>query len=209
MIRMTQLKAAVLIMLLNKTADKRQGEGNLLPAAIRGGFGQIENSINSDEQKKEVLAEMKMSDLVAQYIMRLLDESDGNCEIKRNELANALGCVPSQINYVITSRFTPEQGYIVESRRGGGGYVRIIRVETDKRVTMMHIVNSIGDSISAASSGAILGNLVEREMISEYDYAMIAAAISDRAYSTIPQEYRDTLRAAILKNMLITHVMFN
>jgi len=150
---------------------------------------------------------MKMSDLVAQYIIRMLDESHGNCEIRRNELANELGCVPSQINYVITSRFTPEQGYIVESRRGGGGYVRIIRVETDKRVAMMHIVNSVGDSVSAASAGAILGNLVEREMISEYDYAMIAAALSDKAYACIPQENRDQLRAAILKNMLITHVM--
>ncbi len=150
---------------------------------------------------------MKMSDLVAQYIIRMLDETDGNCEIKRNELASSLGCVPSQINYVITSRFTPEQGYIVESRRGGGGYIRIIRVETDKRVAMMHIVNSIGNSISAASAGAILGNLAERNMISEYDYAMITSALSDKAYSCVPQDIRDTLRAAILKNMLITHVM--
>ncbi len=181
----------------------------MFPAGVRARSPGVVWGGSPDAAKKEVLAEMKMSDLVAQYIMRLLDESDGNCEIKRNELANALGCVPSQINYVITSRFTPEQGYIVESRRGGGGYVRIIRVETDKRVTMMHIVNSIGDSIPAASAGAIIGNLVEREMISEYDYAMIAAAISDKAYSTIPQEYRDALRAAILKNMLITHIMFN
>ena len=62
-------------------------------------------------------------------------------------------------------------------------------------------------SVSAAAAGAILGNLVEREMISEYDYAMIAAALSDKAYACIPQENRDQLRAAILKNMLITHVM--
>ena len=65
---------------------------------------------------------MRMSDLVAQYILEMLEEQDGSAEIKRNELAGNLGCVPSQINYVITSRFTPEQGYIVESRRGGGGY---------------------------------------------------------------------------------------
>ncbi len=59
---------------------------------------------------------MRMSDIVAQYILEMLDETDGNAEIQRNELASSLGCVPSQINYVITSRFTPEQGYIVESR---------------------------------------------------------------------------------------------
>lgn len=84
---------------------------------------------------------MRMSDLVANYIMRALDESDGNAEIQRNVLAGELGCVPSQINYVITSRFTPEQGYIVESKRGGGGYIRITRVTTDRRSAIMHIVN--------------------------------------------------------------------
>ena len=88
---------------------------------------------------------MRMSDLVAQHILAMLDEQNGNAEIRRNELANDLGCVPSQINYVITSRFTPEQGYIVESRRGGGGYIRITRVNMDKSSAIMHIVNSIGD----------------------------------------------------------------
>ncbi len=87
---------------------------------------------------------MRMSDLVAQYILEMLDEQNGSAEIKRNELAGDLGCVPSQINYVITSRFTPEQGYIVESRRGGGGYIRISRVKMDRGTTVMHIVNSVG-----------------------------------------------------------------
>ena len=68
---------------------------------------------------------MRMSDLVTQYILNMLEAQDGSAEIKRNELAGSLGCVPSQINYVITSRFTPEQGYIVESRRGGGGYNKL------------------------------------------------------------------------------------
>ena len=150
---------------------------------------------------------MKMSDLVAQYIMKMLDESDGNAEIQRNELANSLGCVPSQINYVITSRFTPEQGYIVESRRGGGGYIRITRVTTDRRVAIMHIVNSIGSRISSASAAAILSNMSDRNMISEYERILISSALSDKAYSSIPQESRDILRAAIMKNMLITLVI--
>ena len=68
---------------------------------------------------------MRMSDLVANYINNMIDESNGTAEIQRNELANSLGCVPSQINYVISSRFTQENGYVVESRRGGGGYIRI------------------------------------------------------------------------------------
>ncbi|MGZ7238419.1 CtsR family transcriptional regulator, partial [Streptococcus pyogenes] len=74
--------------------------------------------------------------------------SDGETEIRRNELSQCLGCVPSQINYVISSRFTPEQGYIVESRRGGGGYIKITRKKYDsKTAVLMHVVNSIGNSI--------------------------------------------------------------
>ena len=150
---------------------------------------------------------MKMSDIVAGYILKMLDESDGNAEIQRNELANVLGCVPSQINYVITSRFTPEQGYIVESRRGGGGYIRITRVTADRRVAIMHIVNSIGSRISAASARTIIDNMALQGMISEYDNLLILSALSDKAYSSVPQENRDVLRASILKNMLMTIVV--
>ncbi len=150
---------------------------------------------------------MKMSDIVAQYILRMLDEADGNAEIQRNELASTLGCVPSQINYVITSRFTPEQGYIVESRRGGGGYIRITRVTTDRRVAIMHIVNSIGDSVSSSAAYTILSNMSDRGMISEYERVLMLSALSDKAYGCIPQENRDTLRASIMKNLLITLVV--
>ncbi len=150
---------------------------------------------------------MKMSDLVAQYIIRMLDETGGNAEIQRNELAGLLGCVPSQINYVITSRFTPEQGYIVESRRGGGGYIRITRVTTDRREAMMHIVSSIGDSLSETTAGHILLTLARQQMIEEYEYNLMSAAVSDKAYACVDQSVRDRLRAAVLKNMLITHIM--
>ena len=88
---------------------------------------------------------MRLSDIIADEINRMLDESgDGSAEIKRNELASHIGCVPSQINYVISSRFVPEQGYIVESRRGGGGFIKITRVHLDKSSAIMHIVNIIG-----------------------------------------------------------------
>lgn len=150
---------------------------------------------------------MNMSDIVAEYIAKILDEKDGNAEIKRNELANLLGCVPSQINYVITSRFTPEQGYIVESRRGGGGYIRITRVTTDRKGAFMHIINSIGDKVSAAYSSVILNHMLSQRLISSYDYSMISSAVSDNVYASVPQELRDVLRASILKNMLMTIIM--
>ncbi len=113
---------------------------------------------------------MRMSDLVAQYILEMLDEQNGSAEIKRNELAGDLGCVPSQINYVITSRFTPEQGYIVESRRGGGGYIRISRVKMDRGTTVMHIVNSVGKSLDKATAEAMLNNMLSAHVL-EMDIA--------------------------------------
>lgn len=152
---------------------------------------------------------MRMSDLVTNYIMRALDESDGNAEIQRNVLAGELGCVPSQINYVITSRFTPEQGYIVESKRGGGGYIRITRVTTDRRSAIMHIVNSIGDKLSSSSAAIMLRNMKDSGIISAYDSALMSAALSDKAYGDTPPQKRDSLRASIFKNLLITHMIIN
>ena len=150
---------------------------------------------------------MKMSDLVARYIMDMLNECDGNAEIQRNELAGLLGCVPSQINYVISSRFTPEQGYIVESRRGGGGYIKITRITTDRRIAIMHVVNSIGCRISATAAAAILENMTAQQMLDEYEKVLIQSALSDKAYKDVPQEIRDALRASIMKNMLATIVV--
>lgn len=149
---------------------------------------------------------MRMSDIVAQYIMEMLDETDGNAEIQRNELASNLGCVPSQINYVITSRFTPEQGYIVESRRGGGGYIRITRINTGKSNAIMHIVNSIGKRMDKVTAEIMIKNMHSRSIINEETARLMMAAMSERAYLDIPQQYRDYLRASIFKNMLLTLV---
>ncbi len=149
---------------------------------------------------------MRMSDIVAKYILEMLDESDGNAEIQRNELASNLGCVPSQINYVITSRFTPEQGYIVESRRGGGGYIRITRINTGPTNAIMHIVNSIGKRLDKVSAEIMINNMHSRSIINEETARLLASAMSERSYLDIPQQYRDYLRASLFKNMLLTLV---
>ncbi len=149
---------------------------------------------------------MNISDIVAKYIMNILDESGGNAEIQRNELAGEIGCVPSQINYVITSRFTPEQGYIVESRRGGGGYIRITRITMDKNTAIMHAVNSIGKSIDFVTSLAIVKNLQQQGLLDSCISNIICVAISERSYVGLPTEFRDILRANLLKNMLLTQV---
>ena len=129
---------------------------------------------------------MRMSDIVAKYILEMLEESDGNAEIQRNELASSLGCVPSQINYVITSRFTPEQGYIVESRRGGGGYIRITRINTAPTNAIMHIINSIGSRLDKRTAEIMINNMLSRSIINEESARLIAAAMSERSYLDIP-----------------------
>ena len=147
---------------------------------------------------------MRMSDLVAQYIIEMLDRENGSAEIQRNELAGNLGCVPSQINYVITSRFTPEKGYIVESRRGGGGFIRISRVKMDRGTALMHIINSIGTILDKASAESMLKNMLQRDMIELTSARLIASALSDRTLTNVEQSKRDAVRADLFKNMLLT-----
>ena len=147
---------------------------------------------------------MRLSDLISQTILDMLAESEsGAAEIKRNEFANMVGCVPSQINYVISSRFTPENGYIVESRRGGGGYIRITRINLDRSSAIMHIVNSIGSEISVNAARIILENLFEKKIITQEQNILISTAVSDKCYADIPPIIRNALRASIFKNMLV------
>ncbi len=146
---------------------------------------------------------MRMSEQVARYIMEMLDSRDGTAEIRRNELADQMGCVPSQINYVITSRFTPEQGYVVESRRGGGGFIRITRVQLSGTSALMHVVNSIGGDLDGNSARMLIVSLADRGAVSDAAAEMMLAACSDSALRVLPQEYRDIARAGILKQMLI------
>ena len=148
---------------------------------------------------------MRLSDLIAEEINRMLDESvDNTAEIQRNDFASQIGCVPSQINYVISSRFIPEQGYIVESRRGGGGYIRITRVRLDKSSAIMHIVNTIGSDIDDVAARVILDNCCRGGLLSEDSVRLMYSAISSSVMRQIPVVFRDTLRAAILKQMLLS-----
>lgn len=149
---------------------------------------------------------MRISDLIAQYIIDMMgddDSDESSATIKRNELAETIGCVPSQINYVITSRFTPEQGYIVESRRGGGGYIKITRISMDKHTAVMHLMETIGDSIDAGAAQALIKELLNRRMIDMPTAKLLSAAAAERPYQSLPTEHRDKLRADILKNMLL------
>lgn len=146
---------------------------------------------------------MKVSDRIAEQILRILEQTKGSAEIQRNELASSIGCVPSQINYVLSSRFTQEQGYLVESRRGGGGYIRITRMKMDKGTAFMHIINSIGDSVDAASARVILENMTYNKLLSPQTARVIGAAMSPSCYRNIAREMQGRLRATLLKTMLL------
>ncbi len=152
---------------------------------------------------------MRISDEIAAYILHIMENTEnGYAELQRNVLAEELGCVPSQITYVLTSRFTPEQGYLVESRRGGGGCIRIRRVQSkNPQLPLMHVINAIGESLVPAAAEAILQSLVYQNFISERAAGIMASALSDRCYRDIPVEYRDRLRASLLKNMLTAYAV--
>ena len=150
---------------------------------------------------------MRLSDVIADEINRMLDESgDGSAEIKRNELASHIGCVPSQINYVISSRFVPEQGYIVESRRGGGRFIKITRVHLDKSSAIMHIVNIIGKELDDNTARVILDNCRRGGLLTDAAARLIYSAISSQVMSNVPVGLRDALRAAAVKQMLLSQV---
>lgn len=148
---------------------------------------------------------MRMSDLITREIIRMLNESGENtAEIQRNEFAGIIGCAPSQINYVLSSRFTPEHGYIIESRRGGGGYIRIKRVVLNSSSALMHIINSIGNTIDAMTTRIVIENCLESGIVSKETAKLMAAAVSGNVLQTVPPQFRDMLRASVLKQMLLT-----
>ena len=147
--------------------------------------------------------QIHISEQITHLIRQIIDSENGIAKISRNELAGKLGCAPSQINYVITSRFRPENGYHVESRRGGGGYIRITRIQMESKDEIMHIVNSIGQMLDFATATALLSNMLYSGVITKAENDLIMAAISDNTYADIPPILKDTVRARIFKNMLM------
>lgn len=146
---------------------------------------------------------MRISDSIADFISSLLSETEGQVELQRSTLADRFNCVPSQINYVIATRFTPEHGFIVESRRGGGGYIRISRITSPRDLALMHVVNSVGDSISSAFAHAALHNMYDAQLLGEIEVAIIAAALSDQALKEVPPNLRSLVRADIFKRCIM------
>jgi len=144
-----------------------------------------------------------ISDIIEQYLKEVLDQNGREIlEIKRNEIADKFQCVPSQINYVINTRFTSERGYIVESKRGGGGYIRIIKVKMNDEVDLLNnIISQIYHRLSQAASDHIIMRLVENNILSEREAKMMIS-VMDRSVLHIDLPERDELRARMMKAML-------
>ena len=151
---------------------------------------------------------MRISDIIAGFIDEMLIEAGGTAELQRAELANRFNCVPSQINYVISTRFSPEHGYIVESRRGGGGYIRITRVEMEPEKLIMHTVNTIGEKVDINTAAALVANLRQSDAISDVEARLLLSAVGNSALRPIQHMERDTIRASILKQMLVNTLQF-
>ena len=147
---------------------------------------------------------MKLSNIIEEFIKEMLEENS-EIELQRNELANRFNCVPSQINYVISTRFSPERGYSVESRRGGGGYIRITRTAPSDEGYVIHAINLIGDSISNSNASSLIGEMYKLGIISQREAKIILAAISDNAIPVV-QSQKGVVRAKILKNILVNLV---
>lgn len=145
-----------------------------------------------------------ISDLIERYLKELIGTSArGFIEIQRNELAEKFNCVPSQINYVLATRFTMEDGFLIESRRGGGGYVRIRRLPPDRRVDLVtQLCNLIDGAVSQRRAEAIIRRLLDEELLGEREARLMQAALS-RETLRIGLPARDQLRANILRAMLI------
>ena len=145
----------------------------------------------------------RLTDIIEKFIKEMIKEDDNNkILIQRNELADQFRCAPSQINYVLSTRFTYEKGYVIESRRGGGGYISIKKVEHTCPVNRKKLINeSIGDSITYHNTVALLDNLLETEVINKKEYNIIKIAVNDKTLKDV--DNKNKVRSDILKGIMM------
>ncbi|OIM01092.1 CtsR family transcriptional regulator [Oenococcus oeni] len=148
------------------------------------------------------MAEANISDLIEQYLKEILSQ-DEITEIKRSEIASRFAVVPSQINYVINTRFTLQNGYIVESKRGGGGYIRIEHVDlVDDTKIFDELIDYIGNSIGNNNADQIITALLEDKVVSEREANLMVAAIDKNSLRISDKVSENTVRARVLVGMI-------
>lgn len=145
---------------------------------------------------------MKLSDIIEAYIREIMDLND-TAELKRSELATKFNCVPSQINYVIQTRFIPELGFYVESRRGGGGYIKITKINLDRSEYLSNLLDKIGSNLSQSVLDVYLHDFIVYNILDEKTANLIKVALSDKSLAKVSKLDRDKIRADIFKNVII------
>ena len=145
----------------------------------------------------------RLTDIIEKFIKEMIKEDEENkVLIQRNDLADQFRCAPSQINYVLSTRFTYARGYVIESRRGGGGYILIKKVEHDTLLSKKKVIDeSIGDSITYHNTVALLDNLLESDLINKKEYEIIKIAVNDKTLRNA--DNKNSIRADMLKGMMM------
>ncbi|NLD33745.1 MAG: CtsR family transcriptional regulator [Clostridiales bacterium] len=148
---------------------------------------------------------MRLSDTIEEFIKMMLGQEEQEVELKRNELAEYFKCAPSQINYVLSTRFTPDHGYVTESRRGGGGFIRVIRIHREEDDFLQYLMSErIGDTLDLKSARILVRQLAEQGNVSLEEAQVMYAALTPQALSVpIPEALKDSIRAKILRSMLL------
>jgi transcriptional regulator of stress and heat shock response len=149
----------------------------------------------------------KLSDTIEEFIKEMLEDSRSKeLQIQRNELAIQFCCAPSQINYVLATRFTTDKGYYIESKRGGGGCILIRRLEHDVHKPLTEIINEkIGHSITYDRGDQIISGLTESNILTQREAMLMRISINDR--TLIQAIDRNKLRADILKAMTMVMLL--
>ena len=141
-----------------------------------------------------------LSDNIERFIKELLQE-DTRIELKRNELAQYFGCANSQINYVLATRFSMDRGYLVESRRGGSGYVRLIRLSTPSADLYESLMERIGDAVDEETAFALISRLRELKLVTAREERLMRSCVCAGA-AALPLGCKDALRACVLKSAI-------
>lgn len=143
-----------------------------------------------------------LSDMIEKYILHVVQEGEGEISLKRNDLSSMFSCVPSQINYVIKTRFTLERGYLVESRRGGGGFLRIVKISAEEAVPYLEqIREGSADYLSGESARHFLDRLEEEGILNGREGKLLWQLLKDES---LPRERgeRGTTRSRMLRNLI-------
>lgn len=155
-----------------------------------------------ESQSQKGGAKMSLSSAIEAYIRSKI-ETQNMIELSRNELANKFNCVPSQINYVISTRFIPELGFYVESRRGGNGYIKISKIEIKDSEEFLNLFDKIGNKMSQSVVDIYLKDFLIYNVLNEKEAKLIKVAVSDKSLKSVEASKKDNVRADIFKNLLI------